>query len=684
MSIGDIERGLIARYLARILERGDLPLRTNRYFLHWLNDRTDLLNLPMPANLSKTIGSLYGTGFSVADFEKAYRKNREPLISQLRSVAEETPRPEPVATNVEMLVRELGLSHVAWKIVGLIACFTRYEQVQYLCQSASESLAPLSRTIAVLTGEPMKTVEQLLTPTSELFASGLVQFRSGFDEISGHSGRYIIPGRLDACLDHTFDNFASVRRALLGEPLVSKNEISDYDHVKKDRDLIVSVIRGAVDAEAEGVNILLYGAPGSGKTELTKIAAKTASVDLYGAGEEVSGDGETDRSGRLADLVFALRLAKGAGRTALLFDEMEDVAWQLMKRGGSKLYLNRLLESNPVPVLWTSNNIHEIDPALLRRMTLAIELKRPPVNQRQKILRRLSDRVGVELNAEEVEQLARRLDATPAVLENALKAAKFSAGGSEAVERAALGIVRAVSGVRTQRDVVIPDFDPVLSQASLDLLQLRDQLASSGNLAFSLCLSGPPGTGKSAFSRHLAQTLGLELMHKRASDLLGAYVGESEKRIADAFEEAVEAGAFLVFDEADSFLFDRAGALRSWEITQVNEMLTWMEEHPLPVCFTTNLMDRMDPASLRRFTFHVRFKYLDKPALEYAYKVFFNQTEIPADGLAFENLTPGDFAQARKQAVVLGAQSDLTRIIALLADISRTKPGPLASIGFMN
>ncbi|MGI9570239.1 MAG: AAA family ATPase, partial [Desulfobulbia bacterium] len=318
-----------------------------------------------------------------------------------------------------------------------------------------------------------------------------------------------------------------------------------------------------------------------------------------------------------------------------------------------------------------------------RRMTLAVELKLPPASQRQRILERLADRVGVELTSEEAERLARRLDATPAVLENALRAAKFSGGGSEAVERAALGIVRAVSGVGARRDYTIPDFDATLSKASMDLRQLAESLVSSGNLSFSLCLSGPPGTGKSAFARFLAKELGLEILQKRASDLLGAFVGESEKRIAEAFEEAVESNALLVFDEADSLLYDRTQAVRSWEITQVNEMLTWMEVHPFPVCFTTNLMDRMDSASLRRFTFHIRYEFMDESALRHAYKVFFQLEELKPESLKLENLTPGDFAQASKQAKVLDALSDPDRIEELLADISRNKPGTLASIGFM-
>ena len=57
--------------------------------------------------------------------------------------------------------------------------------------------------------------------------------------------------------------------------------------------------------------------------------------------------------------------------------------------------------------------------------------------------------------------------------------------------------------------------------------------------------------------------MGLQVVQKRASDLLNAYVGGTERNIADAFAEARDVDAFLVFDEADSLLLDRADAVRS-------------------------------------------------------------------------------------------------------------------------
>lgn len=683
MSVTDVERGLLARYLQRVLSRPELPLRSARQLLSWLHERADTLGLPLPVALAEVVGTYYVPGAPSAQFETVYTRHRAELVDTLERAALETPRPEPLATNIEWLKEALDLPPETLKIVGLIACYSRFDLIMYLTNAVVEAARPMPRAIAYLVGEPARRVEELLAPSSDIVISGLVQLRDG-DMVAGHGGRYAIPFRVNSRLDQTYKSFAEMRNALLGDPLESEMRATDYDHVAADRDLLTGVLNGAARESVRGVNILIYGPPGSGKTELAKVAAAEAGLTLFAAGEDSPHDGgEADRSGRLADLVFFERLLSEQRCTGILFDEMEDVAVHLIRRGGSKVYLNRLLETNPVPTLWTSNDISNIDPALLRRMTLAIELKRPPAAQRRRILMQQVRRIGVALSDAEVDRLALRLDATPAILENALRAARLSGGGASAVERAALGILRAVSGHPTRQPGVIPEFDPLLTRASLDLVALADQLVAGESRAFSLCLSGPPGTGKSAYARYLARRLGLEILQKRASDIFGPYLGQTERQTADAFEEARDAGAFLVFDEADSLLSDRREALRSWEISQVNEMLTWMEEHPLPVAFTTNLMERIDTASLRRFTFHVELGYLDKVALARAWSLFLGIERAPAAGLAFENLTPGDFTKARKQAQVLGVLGEPARLVDLLGEISRAKPDARGGFGFV-
>ena len=81
---------------------------------------------------------------------------------------------------------------------------------------------------------------------------------------------------------------------------------------------------------------------------------------------------------------------------------------------------------------------------------------------------------------------------------------------------------------------------------------------------------------------------------------MGKYVGETEKNMAAMFREVELESAILLLDEEDSFLVDRRGAQRSFEMSEVNEMLQRMERfHGIFIC-TTDLMDRIDQATLRR------------------------------------------------------------------------------------
>ena len=95
----------------------------------------------------------------------------------------------------------------------------------------------------------------------------------------------------------------------------------------------------------------------------------------------------------------------------------------------------------------------------------------------------------------------------------------------------------------------------------------------------------------------------MEILEKRYSDLSSMYLGESEKAIGTAFQEAADTQAFLILDEAYSLLHDRSAARHSWEVTQVNEMLTWTERHEHPFACTTNAPDLLNVAAARRFLF---------------------------------------------------------------------------------
>ena len=134
---GDVERGVAARYLARVFERGDLPLRHTRSVLYWVNERREWMCFDVPNELSSVVSEIYSGRFRLADLDRAFSRHRGALIAGLRKVADETPPPAPLAENLSLLVAQLGLSPAAWKVLGLIASYTRYDQVEYLCDTVA-------------------------------------------------------------------------------------------------------------------------------------------------------------------------------------------------------------------------------------------------------------------------------------------------------------------------------------------------------------------------------------------------------------------------------------------------------------------------------------------------------------------------------------------------------------------
>jgi hypothetical protein len=213
-------------------------------------------------------------------------------------------------------------------------------------------------------------------------------------------------------------------------------------------------------------------------------------------------------------------------------------------------------------------------------------------------------------------------------------------------------------------------YDPAFIHADADLAEVAEGIADHQSAR--LCLYGPPGTGKSAFGRWLAEKLRKPFLLKKGSDLLSMYVGGTEANIAAAFEEAEREGAVLVFDEVDSFLQDRRGAQHSWEVTQVNELLTQMESFEGIFIATTNLMENLDPASLRRFDLKVRFDYLLPHQAEAMLKSVCRNLGLPAPGRAalrrvasLRDLTPGDFAAVMRQHRFRPAQDAMTLVAHL-------------------
>jgi len=488
----------------------------------------------------------------------------------------------------------------------------------------------------------------------------------------------------------------------------------DFAFVGDDVRLLSALLREAVARKEPGVNVLVYGPPGTGKTELARVVAAAAGLALFEV-EYADRDGNAlSGRDRYRSLQIAQVFLKGTVHSALLFDEVEDVfppisseAAQLMARAehvaaphtgsvSGKAWVNQILESNAVPTLWVTNRIEQIDPAFRRRFAYHLELKSPPPGAREQLVRKTLEDVSVSEAL--VARLTERKGLTPAQIRTAVRFAQLAAAPAKSAVKSRRKAAAPLLDDLIERQLKNADLAlgrrpdlvqrPSVTQYSLDMLNLESRyeiarivtaLKTRGHGC--LCFHGAPGTGKTALAEHLAQQLERPLMIRRASDLVSKFVGETEQQMAAMFREAEAEKAVLLLDEADSFLQDRRGAQRTYEVTEVNEMLQGMERHNGIFICTTNLMDSIDQAALRRFTFKIRFKPLTAAQRETMFVVealagdASRLTPDLSQGvLRLEQLCPGDFAAVKRQIDILGETLEPSEFLGQLEAEHRIKP----------
>jgi len=341
-----------------------------------------------------------------------------------------------------------------------------------------------------------------------------------------------------------------------------------------------------------------------------------------------------------------------------------------------KSWINQYTERNRLRIIWISNRTNGIDESTKRRFSYTQEFRNPGVRQRVKAWQIQARLQSPEfLGNEEVQSLARRYAVSPGIIQLALQDVLVSARTQESREQ-----LRLLHNILAQQEKFAGTrqhpLAPLRTQYSLEGLNVDQEPATilrtlrgffeqqagapqdAAVRNLSLLLLGPPGTGKTEFAKYIAEQLDRELVVKRTSDMISPYVGESEQNIARAFREASDQGAMLFFDEADSLFINRENAMRSWEVSQTNELLNQMENFPGVLICATNFEKTLDLAVIRRFSHKVRFQFLSAAGnLQ-----FFERILCPLLGRAITPeeqarvstlpaLTPGDFKVVHQRFV---------------------------------
>ena len=610
-----------------------------------------------------------------------------------------------VEQNIDVLGRLLQLN-AAERALLLYGTLARYQRelrgalVEFKVNTAQEAFAA----IAEVAGVDPHEVAEALRAGSRLERVGMIENLIAEHNITDLSDLMKVSEQLPPVLMRAYDGPQDLMAVFTRPVAPSPLQRADFDFIAEDVGILATLLRHAVTQGQPGVNVLIYGPPGTGKTELAKVAAREAGLTLYEV-EYADRDGNalTGRD-RYRSLQISQVFLKASREVALLFDEVEDVfphlsgdAAHLMARldaalevpapmaVNGKAWVNQILESNPVPVLWITNRIEHIDPAFRRRFQYHLELTSPPPGARLGLVRKALEELRVPEGF--AERLAERRGLTPAQVRTAVRFARLAGGeaGADAVANERLVSRQLLHADKALGLVdVSPQARPATTRYSLDLIHCECRFALPRLIEAlrrrglgTLCFHGPPGSGKTALAEHIAAELQRPLMVRLASDLMSKYVGETEQNMARMFEAAAAEGAVLLLDEADSFLRSRRMAERHYEVSEVNEMLAGMERHAGLFICTTNAFDDLDEAALRRFSFKIRFKPLrpDQRLTMFERELGLPPDESQADRLrALDALTLGDFAAVRQQAEILGEALSPDEFLSLLEAEHRVKP----------
>ena len=521
------------------------------------------------------------------------------------------------------------------------------------------------------------------------------------------------------CIDQDFDFNTDLNDFLYGwseEPLVQ----SFYSRIKgaalpwayfgalaeKHGEILKDLIRRR--NPGRGVNILLYGAPGSGKTCFAQALATELGLSCYGVAQDVKND-NTARTCSTPDFRFgALRLCDeqvDREKSLLIVDEADEMLKGVMGGGalifallggepaasGDKGLLNSVLDEIKTPCIWISNTpARLLDPSSRRRFDYSIRFDKLTASQRRAIWKnnvekfKLEELFPPELQDKLADQYEVSAGGISLVLQNLADLKPEPSECERWVERLMTPHCELL-GIQTDKSKLRPAADYSLDglniQGDIPLermveavrgFQKESEVGASGGIdrpRMNLLLSGAPGTGKTEFVKYLGAALKTKVVVKMGGDLLSMYVGGTERNIKQAFEEAEAEKAILFLDEIDGLLQNREQAVRSWEVTQVNELLHRMENFNGVMVGATNFTQNLDPAVVRRFTFKLEFRYLDGAGKVLFYKRMFRAKLSPTESkrlAEIPDLAPGDFRTVRQGLFYLGREvTNADRLAAL-------------------
>lgn len=207
-----------------------------------------------------------------------------------------------------------------------------------------------------------------------------------------------------------------------------------------------------------------------------------------------------------------------------------------------------------------------------------------------------------------------------------------------------------------------------------DWIEFGDTLLHEWNLkkkikpGYRTLFYGPPGTGKTLTACLLGKASGLDVYRIDLSMVVSKYIGETEKNLANIFDQAQNKNWLLFFDEADA-LFGKRTQSNSSNDRHANQEISYLlqriEDYPGVVMLATNLKANLDEAFTRRFQSMIYFAMPTPNQRKKLWQNAFSEKTTLEEKINLDEIS-------KKYELAGGAIINITRYCSMMAIKSNT------------
>lgn len=581
------------------------------------------------------------------DLLKAYYAERH-------ETAEDVP-PDAIYYNLMSLSTRLGLDEDERELLTFIfvtGCNSYLDKIlKDVCQQDPSNIPGVA---CYMLGKP-----EIYDKACRLFSKSGILARNDFIVHPETNFLPLIDAGLLQALGAPEAKEADVVSSILGKPAEASLTVDDFEHHKKQITHLRKIIKNAAESGETGINILIYGPAGGGKTEMAKTIAEDLGLTMYAVGEteaEQPKKGEKNKTTsqkRLAQLHRAHMLLEGNKKAIVMFDEAEDLLIKgtdtsKVSDTESKIDTNRTMEKNPVVTIYIGNDVaQKFHTSLNQRFIYSIYVDYPPAMIRRNIWNRQLQANGVNLAAEDVRMLARKYNPAPRMIAKAAKVARLTDTGIDAIEenlRADSALTMGNGGAIINDDAKGGVYNPAfLNNTALETVQ---SLIARGQARkpFAVIVEGPKGAGLTTTLQYMGEEMSRTVVEVNTADLVApSSMGPSpEEKIRNTFNVASDKGIFVVFNNIEALAIEPRNNWAKWKTPVTDIFMECARNHNVPFAVSTSHKDVLPDAFRFEFSHNITLDTLSQDRAAEAYQYFFGR-KAPKSLAGVKNALVGDF-----------------------------------------